>query len=177
MDLGDVPTWFGVAFAGAAAIAAVLTMRNQQTQLKEQRKFIEVQTENLSLERVELLAAVEDRREAQARQIRVTVSDAYVSATNGSNAPIHDVRCSVGGAAALRAVVTAPDESTSLRMQAAEVMRTSTSSLEVVGSGQVARFQRPGAGVGSVQVTFTDAHGYVWVRGELGSLRRVRSEA
>ncbi|HEX5567929.1 MAG TPA: hypothetical protein VFY14_13555 [Streptomyces sp.] len=108
IDWGDAPTWLGVVFAAAAALATFWTLASQRKQLKEQGEFIRKQQEVLSLERRELLATARERRRAQAVKVRMKVgldggyydepSETYLGAdrwfvevTNGSDAPLYDV--------------------------------------------------------------------------------------
>jgi len=114
IDWGDAPTWVGAAFAAAAAWAAYKTLRSQQKQIKEQQDFIERQQEVLSLERAELLAVAEDRKRAQAAQIRMEPHKSggrddgmggfegydhwFVLVRNDSDAPVRDVLVRFGEA-------------------------------------------------------------------------------
>ncbi|MGW5509899.1 hypothetical protein ACWEV9_19305 [Streptomyces albogriseolus] len=111
IDWGDVPTWLGAVFAAGAAAAAVWTLASQRAQIKEQREFIAVQAANLALEREELRAAAEERREAQAKQVSMhsrkeglerdengeVVPDQWVVAVrNRSDAPLYDLELRFG---------------------------------------------------------------------------------
>ncbi|MFD5656936.1 hypothetical protein [Streptomyces hirsutus] len=113
IDWGDAPTWLGVVFAAAAAGAAVWTLASQRAQIREQREFIAVQSANLALEREELRAAAEARREAQAKQAYMhqqmegcewgddgdVVPDHWVvSVQNRSDTPLHDLELRFGTA-------------------------------------------------------------------------------
>ncbi|MEE1761191.1 hypothetical protein [Streptomyces sp. SP18BB07] len=115
LDWGDVPTWAAALFAGGAAFFAYQTIKSQRQQIGEQRQFIgeqsrfmDEQRQNLELERAELRAAAEDRRVAQARQVRMvdslvpvgTEGAALRSAevVNGSDAPIRDLEVRFGTA-------------------------------------------------------------------------------
>ncbi|MBP8532369.1 hypothetical protein [Streptomyces sp. MK37H] len=114
IDWGDAPTWVAGAFAAAAAYYARGTLRSQQKQIQEQREFIAEQSATMALERAELSAAAEDRRTAQARQIRmrpqtdggrddggggrVGYDHWRVHVDNGSDSPIHDIHMRFGTA-------------------------------------------------------------------------------
>lgn len=114
IDWGDVPTWLGASFAALAAGAAVWTLKSQRDQIGEQRDFIAEQSATLSLEREALRAAAEDRKWAQARQVRMAFHEAgdradsegnwvegdhwVVTVVNTSEAPVHDVDVRFGEA-------------------------------------------------------------------------------
>ncbi|MCX4480260.1 hypothetical protein OOK44_28030 [Streptomyces cellulosae] len=113
--LGDLPTWIGAGGAIGAAWYAFQTIKSQREQIGEQQTFIaeqmqfmDDQRQNLLLERAELQAQAEDRRVAQARQIKMTYwpqgssgTDRYGNGTgysgwhveiaNKSDDPIHNV--------------------------------------------------------------------------------------
>ncbi|MEV6395573.1 hypothetical protein AB0M39_12475 [Streptomyces sp. NPDC051907] len=83
INWGDVPTWFGAIFAGAAAAGAIWTLASQRQQIGEQRTFIdeqitfmsdqrafiERQSEVLALQESELVALADERAVAQARRV------------------------------------------------------------------------------------------------------------
>lgn len=127
LDWGDVPTavgsfftGVGAVFAGGAAWFAYQTIKSQRQQIDEQRAFISEQTqfmndqrENLLLERAELQSHAEERRVAQARNVKMlpeahgsSGTDAYGNETgfdswhvlvlNGSSEPITDVMVRFG---------------------------------------------------------------------------------
>ncbi|WP_328439358.1 hypothetical protein OHA71_23760 [Streptomyces sp. NBC_00444] len=122
MDAGDLATWVGSTFAAIAAGATLWTLKSQRDQIGEQRTFIGEQrmfmveqSATLALEREELRAVAEDRRWAQARQIRmyqrqvgarldgagqqVTPNDHWaVTVQNGSDAPVHQLEVRFGTA-------------------------------------------------------------------------------
>ncbi|MGA5322438.1 hypothetical protein ACPCIU_18630 [Streptomyces seoulensis] len=114
INWGDVPTWLGTVFAAAAAGAAVWTLKSQRDQIQEQRVFIAEQSATMELERAELRSAAEDRRWAQARRVRMHHQPAWstpdaegnagpddhwvVIASNGSDAPVHQVEVRFGSA-------------------------------------------------------------------------------
>jgi hypothetical protein len=122
VDVGDLATWVGVACAAVAAGATVKTLLSQQQQIKEQREFIGEQrsfmadqSATLVLERAELRAVAEDRKWAQARQVRmyqkqfgarldgigneVQPNDRWVvTVQNGSDAPVHQLEVWFGTA-------------------------------------------------------------------------------
>ncbi|MGI3199649.1 hypothetical protein ACRJ4W_15460 [Streptomyces sp. GLT-R25] len=116
-----MPTWIGGAGALAAGWFAFQTIRSQREQIGEQQAFIAEQTrfmddqrQNLELERAELRAAAEDRRWAQARQVRMhqkmvggqpdgggglTEPDHWaVTVQNASDAPVHQLEVHFGTA-------------------------------------------------------------------------------
>jgi hypothetical protein len=121
-DLGDVPTWIGAGGAIGAAWFAYQTITSQRQQIGEQQEFIAEQTafiadqrQNLELERAELRAAAEERRWAQARQIRMHQRMAgfqddgmggltnepdhwAVTVQNHSDAPVHQLEVRFGTA-------------------------------------------------------------------------------
>jgi hypothetical protein len=80
---GDVPTWVGAVFAGAAAIGAIWTLASQRKQIREQRGFIDEQSqfigeqrafiqrqsEVLALQERELVALADERARAQAQRV------------------------------------------------------------------------------------------------------------
>ncbi|GAA2448580.1 hypothetical protein GCM10010405_34920 [Streptomyces macrosporus] len=104
----------GAVFAALAAAAAVWTLKSQRDQIDEQREFIRQQSENLALERVELRAAAQDRKVAQARRVKMSVAEFCghvfvpelgklrgagrlgVEVLNGSDAPIRSVQVYFG---------------------------------------------------------------------------------
>ncbi|WP_432110798.1 hypothetical protein [Streptomyces sp. YPW6] len=115
IDWGDAPTWAGAAFAAAAAYGALMTMRSQRAQIREQRDFIADQRKVLNLQEQELTDGARARQLEQARQVSldadiVRVVDTVGSARrqvdigwrwvtcvkNASNAPIYGVRVQVG---------------------------------------------------------------------------------
>ncbi|WP_392967206.1 hypothetical protein [Streptomyces sp. LN245] len=109
MNGGDLATWVGSSFAAVAAGATLWTLKSQRDQIAEQREFIGEQSATMALERAELHAAAEDRKWAQARQIRmshrvipsVDVSDGVlwkVMVENGSDAPAHGLTVRFGTA-------------------------------------------------------------------------------
>lgn len=114
VNWGDVPTWFGGAFAALAFGAAAWTLKSQRDQISEQRTFIGEQSATLTLEREALRAAAEDRKWAQARQLKVLFSEEEyradsrgqwvegdhwaVTIVNESDAPVHGVEVRFGEA-------------------------------------------------------------------------------
>ncbi|MEU3287826.1 hypothetical protein [Streptomyces longwoodensis] len=96
-DWGDVPTWIGAAGALGAAWFAYQTITSQREQIGEQRDFIaeqsrfmDEQRQNLELERAELRAAAEDRKWAQARQLKMVCRTASSTSDDEGNAGDHD---------------------------------------------------------------------------------------
>ncbi|MGW3572232.1 hypothetical protein ACWDSL_51725 [Streptomyces sp. NPDC000941] len=113
IDWGDAPTWIAGVFAAAAAYYARGTLRSQQKQIREQREFIAEQSATLALERAELSAAAEERKWAQARQVRMRIWTARrvqrtwvraregyerwdVEVENGSSEPVRAVKVRFG---------------------------------------------------------------------------------
>lgn len=111
IDWGDAPTWIAGAFAATAAFYARGTLKSQQNQIAEQRNFIAEQSANLRLERKALSADLDDRRSAQARQVRLrhvahgaelNVDSGQMEGAdqwslivvNGSDAPLRDLSVS-----------------------------------------------------------------------------------
>ncbi|MFI6530499.1 hypothetical protein [Streptomyces uncialis] len=169
INWGDAPTWLGVAFAGAAATAAIRTMRNQQTQLEEQRRFIGEQSEVLTLQGAELRASAEERRRGQSKRIAVSLEFRraseggaiwVVDVVNGSDEPIREVDVRFGTAhhAAFVSEVSAvhlPDGGRRARP------------LHLLGGGRAAQFmsslwQEATAENNRPVVSFRDAAGYRW---------------
>jgi len=127
IDWGDAPTWLAGVFAAFAAYYTRGTLKSQQKQIDEQRTFIGEQAHNLHLERQALLAAAEDRRWEQARQVhfralvtkskggtgpggvRLRSTAVWVGVvTNSSQAPISNVRVTFGGEAAVSVMQEKP---------------------------------------------------------------------
>ncbi|NYV73169.1 hypothetical protein [Streptomyces sp. UH6] len=115
IDWGDAPTWVAGGFAALAAYYTRGMLRSQQQQIAEQRQYIAQQAMNLALEREALQSAANERKQEQARQVRMEVqallsSDAEREAPgsrppsnllvahviNESNESVHDVSLSFG---------------------------------------------------------------------------------
>ncbi|WP_327324221.1 hypothetical protein OG735_18090 [Streptomyces sp. NBC_01210] len=95
IDWGDAPTWFAGVFAALAAYYTRGMLRSQRKQIDEQRQFIAAQSANLTLERRELEAIAAERREGQARAVRLQSIADLVLVYNESPAAIRDVTCFV----------------------------------------------------------------------------------
>ncbi|MEU0428503.1 hypothetical protein ABZ235_33865 [Streptomyces canus] len=172
IDWGDAPTWLGAFFAAAAAGAAIWTLKSQRDQIDEQRNFIGEQSQNLALERQALLAAAQDRREAQARQIGVFPKEpTYVQVVNNSGDPITDVRCEARGEPALHAVEVPPGQAFTPVILASMIRGSSPQHVEKLGVAREAWFHVTTIDRGAVIVRFTDVAGNKWVLDDAGSLR------
>ncbi|MEV4920758.1 hypothetical protein AB0K47_28610 [Streptomyces tirandamycinicus] len=171
IDLGDAPTWLGAIFAAGAAGAAIWTLKSQRDQIAEQRDFIAEQSANLRLEREALLAAAKDRRERQARGVRLEVERQYVYVFNESDAPIMSVSCIDGDAPPVRSCVVDATGNVATELIAAMVRgEDSGPDIDLVGVGQAAVFQRAEGGRRAVSVSFSDVAGIDWWRDEDGAL-------
>lgn len=186
IDWGDAPTWLGACFAAAAAGAAVWTLASQRRQITEQREFIGEQSATLALERAELNAAAEDRKWAQARQVRmqhheegtrgnsgrlISADHWEVVVQNSSDAPIHQLEVRFGSAYVAAEVYELPATPID-----SEERRTHP--LYLLGPNRSARFasQRwPEATVHNnrPQLTFTDDNGRRWNLDSYGKLAEV----
>ncbi|MFD7403329.1 hypothetical protein ACFV7R_11780 [Streptomyces sp. NPDC059866] len=178
IDWGDAPTWAGAVFAATAAAAAIWTLKSQRDQIDEQRRFIEEQSANLQLERAELIAVAQERKEAQARRVRMELTRPYLSVVNGSEGPIRDVVCHFGDEVRRTAYVSR-DQSPEAQLQA--LLRGELDGgdppVEVLGSGQGAAFARPDTVVGLIAVSFVDEAGVRWNLDELGALTQNTGDA
>ncbi|MFJ6013003.1 hypothetical protein [Streptomyces sp. NPDC092952] len=116
INWGDAPTWAGAVFAAAAAYGALRTMKSQQDQIGEQRRFIADQRKVLVLQEQELKDTALERRQGQARQVSLKVRrvpiEQRVESTprdvevlgwrwvadvhNASDAPLYEVRVRTG---------------------------------------------------------------------------------
>ncbi|MFD9651753.1 hypothetical protein [Streptomyces mirabilis] len=171
IDWGDAPTWLGAVFAAAAAGAAVWTLKSQRDQIDEQRRFIAEQSMNLGLERQALLAAAQERHEAQARKIRLyPQAPTYVQVVNDSDDPIYDVHCEARGMPALHAVELAPSEGVGAGILADLVQGASRPYVHRLGVGREAWFHVVTNERGAVHIRFTDAAGNKWVCDDAGGL-------
>lgn len=88
IDWGDAPTWVAGAFAAAAAFYTRGMLKSQREQIDEQREFIREQSANLELERAEFRAQAEDRKRAQAAQVRLTGQ--VVESGGGVHGPLNE---------------------------------------------------------------------------------------
>ncbi|MGW3913172.1 hypothetical protein ACWEBX_16895 [Streptomyces sp. NPDC005070] len=171
INWGDAPTWLGAVFAAAAAAAAVWTLKSQRDQIDEQRTFIAEQSRTLELERQELMAAAQDRREAQARKIHLVAQDPdYIQVVNGSNDPITEVRCETQGIPAFHALDVVPGEGVAAGILAELIRGTSDMHVERLGVGREAWFHVMTNKRGMVHITFKDAAGNGWILDDAGSL-------
>ncbi|WP_437104346.1 hypothetical protein [Streptomyces sp. enrichment culture] len=176
--LGDIPTWIGAGGAIGAAWFAYQTITSQRQQIGEQQQFIAEQLQfmaeqrqNLELERLEMRAVAEERRQAQARQVRVHQQvrayggDEYhwvLSVSNTSDEPIHDVKAMFG--------------------EQLQVMRVSSRTspvgehdVPVLGAGREAEFRSTPVGRTELHrhpraILFTDSAGVRWQRTGHGRL-------
>lgn len=172
IDWGDAPTWLGAFFAAAAAGAAVWTLKSQRDQIDEQRLFIQEQSRNLELERRELLAAAQDRREAQARKIHMYMQQpAYVQVVNNSADPITEVHCETRGTPALHATDIAPGEGVGTGILAGLIQGNHPQHVERLGVGREAWFHVTTIERGAVHIRFKDAAGVEWLLDDAGALR------
>lgn len=173
-DWGDVPTWVGATFAALAAGAAVWTLKSQRDQIGEQRSFIAEQSANLALERQELMAVVQERREEQARAIKLEVTPPYVKVRNSSSDPITDVRCLEDGLPPVRAAVSSGEGAeASLSMALNQLHGQELERLDVLGVARLGWFQRRGGLSGAVEISFTDDRGVRWALDSNGKLKEV----
>lgn len=172
---GDWPTWVGAVFAAIAAGATLWTLKSQRKQIDEQRAFIGEQAANLRLERAELMAAAQVRREEQARAVTLAPTRQYASIRNNSNDPIREVACTDGGAPLERVFVTVDtaNPNHSAEMLAAIIQGSANAPAPIVGVGCGASFPRDQENQGQLSFTFTDAAGIRWERDELGGLTEV----
>lgn len=202
IDWGDVPTWLGAVFAAGAAGAAVWTLASQRRQISEQQEFIAEQTalmaeqrQNLELERGELRAAAEDRRVAQARQIRmyqrmlgsepdgmggiIGVDHWAVTVQNPSDAPVHQLEVRFGAAYIASDAWEWPAfELSNLRASVGDRLAMP---VYMLGPGRAARFASqkwPAATVHNNRpvLFFTDDAGLRWRLDSYGKLEEAPAE-
>lgn len=185
MDWGDAPTWIAAIFAGGAALFAYMTIKSQRQQISEQRTFIGEQSENLTLERAELRAALEGRRWAQAKQVVMTYETGGASArdSTGSLAGYDRwvVHVSNGSDDLVRDVLVRFGDT----YNAASAVEMDTRHLpdggrravpaDVIGPGRQVQFESPRLGEVTVdnnrpELRFTDAAGTAWRRDQHGVL-------
>ncbi|MBK3569979.1 hypothetical protein [Streptomyces sp. MBT62] len=192
MDTGDLATWVGSGFAAIAAAATLWTLKSQRDQIGEQRAFIGEQSATLALERESLRAAAEDRRWAQARQVRMrhhksgSTTDAegnpvrddqwVVTVMNASDAPVHAVEVRFGTAYLADEVFElAP---TAAHNWGAELGDRLMSPVHLLGPGRIVRFcsQRwPAATVHNNRpvLYFADDASARWMLDSYGKLEEV----
>ncbi|MEU1478904.1 hypothetical protein [Streptomyces sp. NPDC005760] len=170
---GDVPTALAAVFTAFAAVAAWKTLGSQRKQIREQQAFIAEQSVNLALERQELRAVAQERREAQARRIVYEVTPPYVKVLNQSGDPITDVRCVEGGQQAVRAVASEAG-GVAAALIAEQMLEREQAHIDVLGAGRLGWFQRRSGPSGGVEVFFTDRDGVRW---RLDSNRTLQEEA
>lgn len=188
MDWGDAPTWIAAIFAGGAAVFAYMTIKSQRQQIGEQRSFIGEQSANLTLERAELRAALEERRWAQAKQVVMTFrtagssgEDSYgdpvgynqwdVFVINGSDEPVRDVLVRFGDT--YNAASAVEIDSRHLPDGGRRAVP-----VDVIGPGRQVQFESPRLGEITVdnnrpELRFTDASGTAWRRDQHGVLSLV----
>lgn len=189
MDSGDVATWVGSCFAAIAAGATLWTLKSQRDQIAEQRQFIGEQSATMALERAELHAAAEDRRGAQAKQIRmhhqkvggstdgqgVQVEDDHwdVTVSNYSDAPVHQLEVRFGTAyRAAEVYEWRPNWSLSMPVTRGDQL---TLPVHLIGPGRSARFVSQRWSPATVHnnrptLFFTDANGLRWTLDSHGKL-------
>lgn len=173
LDFGDVPTWVAGIFAFGAAYYARATITSQRQQIAEQREFIGEQSMNLRLERRELQAQAQARREEQARGLQFEVLDQSARLHNQTVEPIHQVSCYLGEALSTRARAL-----TSSGFPGGEVILVPSGDpldmpIEIVGAGKAVGFARPTDTREVMRVTFADNAGVVWELDEHGALNEV----
>ncbi|WP_406191823.1 hypothetical protein OG331_47450 [Streptomyces sp. NBC_01017] len=176
MDSGDLATWVGSSFAAIAAGATLWTLKSQRDQIGEQRQFIAEQSATLALERQELLASAQDRREDQARKIELEVTPSYVKVRNRSDDPLAEVHCLEDGQPPVRAAsARAEGAEASLSMVLEQLQGQEQHHLDTLGVGRIGWFQRRSdpSRTGAVEIAFTDAAGVHWTKTHLGELRQV----
>ncbi|MDX2703959.1 hypothetical protein PV350_13965 [Streptomyces sp. PA03-6a] len=186
IDWGDAPTWVGAAFAAGAAVAAFWTLASQRRQIREQQEFIAEQSATMSLERAELAALADERKWAQARQVRLTCRTAgtqpdgmggivgydhwVARVENASDAPLRDVKVRFGLAYVASGAVI--EEVSDLPGGGRQ-----TAPLDVLAAHRTARFESarwPEATVDNHRphVYFTDDAGLRWHLDERGKLEQ-----
>jgi hypothetical protein len=179
------------------------TLKSQRDQIGEQRAFIAQQSQfmaeqsaNLTLERAELRAAAENRKWAQAQQVRmhdrtagggtdgqgVTTDDDHwdVTVTNHSDAPVHQVEVRFGTAyTAAEVYEWRPHWNPG---GAAERGDRLTSPVHLIGPNRGVRFRSqrwPSVTVHNNRATlyFTDNNGVRWMLDWHGQLAEAPPEA
>lgn len=118
-------------------------------------------------------AAADDRREKQARSVRLDVDRNYVYVFNESDAPIRKVRCSDASTSLSRSCVVDGKGNAAAELMAALARGADLGpAVDLVGVGQAAVFHRIVNGAReTVTVSFTDSDGIEWHRDDLGALR------
>lgn len=167
---GDWPTWLAAVFAAVAAGATIWTLISQRKQIDEQRVFIGEQSANLALEREELRAARQQRREEQARRLKILDTRTHAHLLNESDDPVTEVSCADGDTSLERGYTSSGPLSPEYALQAAIFRSEAEALLPVVGAGQGATFSRDPGSRGILTFRFTDAAGVRWSRDELGNL-------
>ncbi|WP_326728990.1 hypothetical protein [Streptomyces phaeochromogenes] len=186
VNWGDVPTWFGGAFAALAFGAAAWTLKSQRDQISEQRVFIGEQSATLALEREALRAAAEERKWAQARQIEMLSHMGYeladgegnvveadhwvVTIVNGSDAPVHGVEVRFGDAYRASEVFECARGASGWL-----VGERQATPVYLLGPGRASRFLSQGWPIATVHnnrpsVAFTDDDGVRWTLDAHGKL-------
>ncbi|MFF2235794.1 hypothetical protein [Streptomyces anulatus] len=163
IDWGDAPTWIAAVFAGGAALFAGLTIKSQRQQIAEQRDFIGEQSRNLWLEREALEAGQQERRQAQAKLVRVGRTTQHMGVVeNGSDSPITNVSLRAGDTPAVNAGVYMRGNT-----QAPDGERTDLP-FALIGAGRGATFsfgdiwREIAQNRETLVATFTDADGIRW---------------
>ncbi|MDT0567905.1 hypothetical protein RM704_10555 [Streptomyces sp. DSM 3412] len=190
-----MPTWIGGSGALAAAWYAYQTITSQRQQIGEQQEFIAEQTrfmdeqrQNLELERAELRASAEDRRVAQARQVRMvdtlvpvgTEGAALRSAevVNGSSASVRNLEVRFGTAHVAAEVYEAFGSQDRGPLALGERWVTP---LSLLGSGRAAVFRSQSwsettAYNSRPTLFFTDGSGVRWSLDSYGKLEEVPAD-
>lgn len=185
LQWGDVPTWVGGAGALAAAWYAFQTITSQRQQIGEQQDFIaeqiqfmDEQRQNIALEREALLASAQERREAQARKIRLEVTPPYVKVVNQSGAPITDVHCLEDGQQPIRAAASKiKGAEAGLSMVLEQLRGQEQEHLDLLAVDRIGWFQRRAGLTGYVQVSFTDEAGVRWMVDSNGCFTEVTPDS
>jgi hypothetical protein len=181
-------------FAGGAALFAYQTIASQRKQIDEQRTFIGEQSATLELERAELRAAAEDRRLAQARQVRMNDHTAAVGTDsegnpldddhrivnifNDSDAAIHEVEVRFGTAYTAADVWELASSNHSYSMRRGDRLMTPVQLLGPRRGAQFVSGSFPPAPLynNRPSVTFTDDGGVRWRLDHRGKLDEVPPE-
>lgn len=173
---GDVPTWVAAVFAGGAALFAYQTITSQREQIEEQRLFIAEQSQNLMLEREALQAAADERRVAQARQVRAQrmgITNLHrVLVSNRSTEPLYDVTVRYGTAySSVRAYRVDEDGDVASH-------EPFPATVHLVGPGRTFRFESTAMSETTLAnarpvVHFTDNNGVKWHLDEHGELTEI----
>ena len=106
-----------------------------------------------------MLAAAQERREAQARKIRLEVTPPYVKVLNESDGPVTEVRCLEDVQPPIRAAVSRSEGAeASLSMILERLQGQEQEHIDVLGVNRLGWFQRRSVRTGAVEIAFTDAN-------------------